>query len=148
MNRKRRAELIRFSKSTLIALPVTVALIFLMTRLIVPSEQDRVISRMIQNIEFQRAETPPLPVSIRVFEWAPLPITNSVQGTSPLSQEDVTGYLNSFGDLEFKISENCTIQTLVSARLDISDFTEKLPMRVMCKPARNVRYSFDRHESE
>ena len=41
----------------------------------------------------------------------PLPINNSVRGTLPPSQEEKTGYLNSYGDLEFKISENCVMQT-------------------------------------
>ena len=201
---------------------MTVTLLFLMTRLILPSEQDRIVTRMIRNIEFQRAVRPPDPVGIQVFElpppvevkpppieptfavedstqiqnqdefssdsaedegpahvidwWAearrltqesgeeefkrwlleqgydryvsimqgPLPITNSVRGTLPPSQEEATGYLNSYGDLEFKISDNCVIQTQVSARLDMSDFARNLPMRVMCKSAPKVKYSFDR----
>jgi len=210
----------RFAASALIALPMTIALLFLMTRLILPSERDRIVTRMIQNIEFQRAVVPPLPAEIQVFElpppvktepppievdlpaedpiqtndqvsdespkeerpahvidwWAearkltqelgeesfkrwmleqgyeryvsimqgPLPITNSVRGTLPPSQEEATGYLNSYGDLEFKISENCVMQTQVSARLDMSDFGRSLPMRVTCKSAPKIKYSFDR----
>ena len=74
----------------------------------------------------------------------PIPITNSVRGTLPPSQEDATGYLNSYGDLEFKISENCVMQTQVSARFDTSDFGRNLPMRVTCKGAAKKKYSFDR----
>jgi hypothetical protein len=225
MNRKCSAGKIRFATSAVIALPMTVALIFLMTRLILPSERDRIVTRMIQNIEFHRSAGPPVPAGIQVFElppqievkppvevdliaaesiqpqnqdavssessieegpahvidwWAearrltqesdeeelkrwlleqgyeryvtimqgPLPITNSVRGTLPPSQEEATGYLNSYGDLEFKISENCVMQTQVSARLDMSDFVRNLPMRVICKSAPKVRYSFDRNERE
>jgi len=195
---------------------MTIALLFLMTRLILPGEQDRIVTRMIRNIEFQRAIAPPLPTQIQVFElpvpveiklppidvtlppedpiqaqspekespahvidwWAearkltqesgeeefkrwmleqgyvryvtimqgPFPTRNSVRGTSPPSQEDATGYLNSYGDLEFKISENCVMQTQVSARLDMSDFARNLPMRVTCKRAPTVRYSLDRND--
>jgi len=221
MNRTRNAVQRRFAASALIALPMTIALLFLMTRLILPGEQDRIISRMIQNIEFHRAIVP-LPAEIQVFQlpapveikpppieviptpeesiqvqdqtsdaspkedspahvidwWAearkltqesgeeefkrwmleqgyvryvsimqgPLPITNSVRGTLPPSQEEITGYLNVYGDLEFKISENCVMQTQVSARLDMSDFVRNLPMIVTCKPARKVEYSFDRDD--
>jgi hypothetical protein len=225
MNRKHSAEKIRFAVSAVIALPMTVALLFLMTRLILPSERDRIVTRMIQNIELHRAVSPPVLAGIQVFElpplidvkppievnlaaaesiqtqnqnvfsgassieegpahvidwWAearrltqesdeeelkrwlleqgyvryvtimqgPLPITNSVRGTLPPSQEEATGYLNSYGDLEFRISENCVIQTQVSARLDSSDFARHLPMRVMCKSAPKVKYSFDRNERE
>jgi hypothetical protein len=219
MNRKHSAEKIRFAVSAVIALPMTVALLFLMTRLILPSERDRIVTRMIQNIELHRAVLPPVLAGIQVFElpppievnltaadssqtqnqdvftgessieegpahvidwWAearrltqeadeeelkrwlleqgferyvtimqgPLPITNSVQGTLPPSQEEATGYLNSYGDLEFKISENCVMQTQVSARLDMSDFARNLPMRVTCKSAPKVKYSFDRNERE
>jgi len=199
---------------------MTVALLFLMTRLILPSGKDPMVTRMIQNIEFLRADDAPLPTQIQVFElplpvevqptpidvdaptedpvqsqtqvsnespdeegpahvvdwWAearkitqeadeeefkrwmleqgytryvsimqgPLPITNSVRGTLPPSQEDATGYLNSYGDLEFKISENCVMQTQVSARFDMSDFGRNLPMRVTCKPATKKRYTFER----
>lgn len=182
-----------------------------MTRLILPSEQDRIVARMIQNIEFQRAVLPPDPAGAQVFElprtiedrrpsvelnltddgsnqrqgqdsfpdesfleegpaqvidwWAearrltqesdeealkrwsleqgyeryvsimqgPLPITNSVRGTLPTTQEEATGYLNSYGDMELKISENCVATTQVAARLDHSDFAKALPMRITCK---------------
>jgi hypothetical protein len=222
MNRTRSVGMKRFASSAVIAFPMTVALLFLMTRLILPSEEDRIVTRMIRNIEFQRAVRPPDPVGIQVFElpppvevkpppvelprtvedsnpiqnqdefsdesaedegpahvidwWAearrltqesgeeefkrwlleqgydsyvsimqgPLPITNSVRGTLPPSQEEATGYLNSYGDLEFRISDNCVMQTQVSARLDMSDFARNLPMRVMCKSAPKVKYSFDR----
>jgi hypothetical protein len=205
---------------------MTIALIFLMTRLILPGEQDRIVSRMIQSIEFLRAESAPDTASIQVFVlplpiedpppsieqkpvaevlaktqnqttiidegpaedgpdhlidwWAearrltqesdedalkrwlleqgferyvsimqgPVPITNSVRGELPPNQEDRTGYLNNYGDLAFKISENCVMQTLVSARLDISDFATSLPMRVTCKPPPKIRYSFDRYDRE
>lgn len=224
MKRKHNAEMRRFAASVLIALPMTITLLFLMTRLILPSERDPIITRMIQNIEFHRTVRPPEPTGIQAFEppprvkvepapavldstfdssnpaetqevaldenpakkgpahvidwWAearkiahesdeealkrwlleqgydryvtimqgPLPITNSVRGTLPQSQEGRTGYLNTYGDLEFKISENCVVQTQVSARLDISDFTRNLPMRVVCKPAPKVKLLFDRDD--
>ena len=214
----------RYALSALIALPMTVALLFIMTRLILPSEQDRIVARMIKNIEFHRIVIPPDPVGIQIFKppppieetrppvkpvssvedsnqnqespsdasstdegrahlidwWAEarrltqesddealkrwlleqgyepyvsimqgsLPITNSVRGTLPPSQEDVTGYLNNFGDMEIKISENCVMQTQVSSRLDMSDFVRNLPMRVMCKSASTVKYSFDRRKRD
>jgi hypothetical protein len=214
----------RYALSALIALPMTVALLFIMTRLILPSDQDRIVTLMIQNIEFHRIFLPPDPIGIHVFKlpppiedtplpikpvlsvddadqkqerasdetstqegraqlidwWAearrltqetddeahkrwlleqgyepyvsimqgPLPITNSVRGTLPPSQEEVTGYLNNFGDMEFKISENCVMQTQVSSRLDMSDFVRNLPMRVMCKSASTVKYSFDRRNRD
>ena len=195
-----------------------------MTRLILPGDEDPLVARMIQNIEFQRVARPPEPISIQTFRrprdiekpprpdrpivsrvaadeivdepddestaensrvkaidwWAearriaeesdedalerwlqeqgyekyvtimqgPLPITNGVQATLPDSQEDFTGYMNSYGDMEIKVSENCVAQTQVSSRLDISDFAEKMPMRVLCKPRKKVRYSFDRDESD
>jgi hypothetical protein len=209
----------RFLVSALIALPMTVALLFLMTRLILPSGKDPIVVRMIRDIEFLRANDVPLQAQIQVFElplpveirpplleavlpvedfgeapdqvsdespteespahvidwWAearrltqeageeefkrwmleqgyeryvsimqgPLPITNSVQETLPPSQEDATGYLNSYGDLEIKISENCVMQTLISTRFDMSDFGRKLPMRVTCKGKAKKKYSFD-----
>jgi len=222
MDRKRNAERLRFATSAMIALPMTVALLFLMTRLIVPTEQDSIVTRMIQNIELHRTVPPPVAAGIQVFEvpppidakppieteqateeqartqevfpaesveeapariidwWAEarkltqesdeeefkrwlleqgyaryvtimqgaLPITNGVRGTLPPSQEDKTGYLNIYGDLEFKISEICIMQTQVSARLDSSDFVRRLPMRVMCKSAPKIKYSFDRYERE
>lgn len=226
MNRKRAAGIRRFASSAVIALPMTVALLFLMTRLILPSEQDRIVTRMIQNIEFQRAVRPPDPAGIQVFKlpppiedkpppielnvttkdstqaqnqdafsdegfikegpahvidwWAearrltqesdeeahkrwvleqgydryvsimqgPLPIANSVRGTLPPTQEEATGYLNIYGDMEFKISENCVLQTQTAARLDISDFTRNLPMRVVCKSAPKAKYTFHRTDRE
>jgi hypothetical protein len=222
MNPTRYAVQRRIAASALIALPVTIALLFVMTQLILPSNQDRIVTRMIQNIEFQRAVPPPLPAQIQVFELPPpveikpapteaistaedvpkdevqtsneslqedapahiidwwaearrltqesgeeefkrwmleqgyvryvsvmqgsMPITNSVRGTLPPSQEEATGYMNSFGDLEFKISENCVMQTQVAARFDFSDFGRNLPMRVTCKQPKKVEYSFDRYD--
>ena len=222
MNPTLRATLERIAASLLIALPVTIALLFVMTQLILPSDQDRIVTRMIQNIELQRAVPPPLPAQIQVFELRPpveikpapteavsiaedlpqdqvqtsnespqgnapahvvdwwaaarkltqeageeefkrwmleqgyeqyvsimqgsMPITNSVRGTLPPSEEEATGYMNSFGDLEFKISENCVMQTQVSARFDFSDFGRNLPMRVTCKQPKKVEYSFDRYD--
>jgi hypothetical protein len=212
----------RFAAAALFSLPLTVALLFLMTRLIVPGEHDRIVTRMIRNIEFLRIESPPDPAGIHVYElpetveeeppikepdpplevadqsqvqnqasnendeeerpahvidwWAearrltqeldeealdrwlleqgydryvsimqgPLPITNSVRGTLPPSQEEVTGYLNTYGDLEFRISENCVMQTQVSSRLDMSDFVRNLPMRVVCKSAPKQKFDFGR----
>ncbi len=196
----------------MIALPMTVALLFLMTRLILPDEQDRIVARMIQRLELQRADSPPEPPGIQVFKlpppgedkapvvkpnltaassveenpvhvidwWAearklteefdeeelkrwlleqgydryvsimqgPLPITNSVRGTLPPTQEDITGYRNTYGDMELKISENCVLQTQVSARNDASDFARNLPMRVVCKSAPKVKLKFDRGARE
>ena len=224
MNQMRRSGVRRFASSAVIALPVTVALLFLMTRLILPGEHDRIVTRMIQNIEFHRAARPPDPIGILVFElpqaievippptqanlsaegshqtqnkdtlsdessekggrahvidwWAearrvtqefdeealkrwlleqgyeryvsimqgPLPITNSVHATLPSTQEDATGYMNSFGDMEYKISENCVATTQVAARLDHSDFGKALPMRITCKSPSKQKFSFDRHD--
>jgi hypothetical protein len=226
MNRESRTELRRFAASGLIAVPVTMALLFVMTCLILPSEGDQIITRMIQDIEFLRATRTPAPADILVYKppqildeerlptqptkavnaslhtqsdktaseessekgervqiidwWAaarkltqesdeeafkqwlleqgyeryvsimqgPLPITNSVQAELPATQEDATGYMNSFGDMEFKISENCVATTQVAARLDRSDFARALPMRITCKPAAKQRFSFDRHDRE
>jgi hypothetical protein len=220
MNPTRDAVQRRFLVSALIALPMTIILLFLMTRLILPGGKDPIVTRMIQNIEFLRADEAPLSAQIQVFElpppveirppplemdlpvedlgaspdqvsdespkeegpahvidwWAearrltqeageeefkrwmleqgyeryvsimqgPLPITNSVRGTLAPSQENATGYMNSFGDLEFKISENCVMQTQVSARFDRSDFGRNLPMRVTCKGEAKKKYSFAR----
>lgn len=200
----------------LLALPLTIALLFLMTRLILPGDRDPVVQRMIQDIEFLRTPLPP--EEILVFELPPppepepepepvdellsdttdtetpteddapadppvaidwwaavssiadeedeealerwlleqgyekyvsimqgdLPITNPADGNLQPTQGDKTGYLNIYGDLEFKVSENCVIQTQVSARLDISDFSQKLPMRVMCKKPTRKIYDFER----
>ncbi len=224
---KRRAENRRFAVSAMIALPVTVALLFLMTRLILPGEKDPIVTRMIRNIELQRAVLTPEPDRVPIFEqplptrarppviepdstaeasspaqkpdqnqdapsdegtakdepartvdWAaelrrltqesdeeafkrwlleqgheryttimqgPLPITNSVRAELPSTQEDITGYMNTYGDKEIKVSEYCVAQTTVSARLDISDFAEKIPMRVMCKsPSTKIEFPFSR----
>jgi len=224
MNRKRRSGIRRFASSAAIALPVTVALFYLMTRLILPGENDRIITRMIQNIELQREirplvpadipppETPQLieekPPSVAVnlaaegrdqtqdddtladadseeeervqgIDWlakarklteesdkealkrwlleqgyeryvssmqGDLPITNGVRAELPPTQEDATGYMNSFGDMEFKISENCVATTQVAARLDQSDFAKALPMIITCKRSPKQEYSFDREE--
>jgi hypothetical protein len=192
-----------------------------MTRLILPSGTDPIVTRMIQNIEFLRADDAALPAQIQVFElpvpvevkptpievdsrpleldqsqnqvsddsaeevkpahvidwWAAarkltqesgeeelkrwmleqgyeryvsimqgaFPTSNAIAHGLPVStQEDATGYLNSYGDLEFKISENCVMQTQVSARFPVTDFDRNLPMRVTCKPPAKVKYSFDR----
>lgn len=210
--------------SALFALPITLAVLFVMTRLILPGDRDPVVSRMIQNIEFQRAVERPVPPGVRSFRrplriddrsapkasvrtsanpspvsepgdiaedspasnvrvraidwWAeargvaqdsneealqrwsleqghakyvsvmqgPLPITNSVKAPLPKTQEDITGYMNTFGDMEIKISGNCVAQTQVSARLDISDFAKHLPMRIMCKHPKKIEYSFAREK--
>lgn len=226
MNRNHSAAIGRFASSAVIALPIMVALLFLMTRLILPGEHDRIVIRMIQNIEFRRAVRPPDPAGILVFElpqaieekplptqanlttegshqtqskdtlsvessekegrdhvidwWAearrltqesdeealkrwlleqgyeryvsimqgPLPITNSVQAKLPPTQEDATGYMNSYGDMEYKISANCVATTQVAARLDHSDFGKALPMRITCKSPTKQKFSFDRHDRE
>jgi len=209
-----------------IALPVTVALLYLMTRLILPGEHDRIITRMIQNIEFHRAVRPPDPAGILIYElpqaieekppptrakltaesshqtqnkdtpsdenpenvgrahvidwWAEahkltqendeeafkrwlleqgyepyisimqgsLPITNSVQAKLAPTQENATGYMNSFGDMEYKISKNCVATTQVAARLDHSDFAKALPMRITCKSPPKQKFSFDHYDRE
>jgi len=197
-----------------------------MTRLILPGEHDRIVTRMIRNIEFQRAVRPPDPAGILVFQlpqlieekppptepistaedsrqtqnsdtppdgssdkegrarvidwWAearrltqeadedalkrwlleqgydryvsimqgPLPITNSVRANLPPTQDDATGYMNSYGDMEYKISENCVATTQVAARLDHSDFGRALPMRITCKSPSKRKYTFDRYDRE
>ena len=68
MNGKRRAGIKRFASSAVTAFLVTVALFYLMTRLILPGEHDRIVTRMIHNIELHRAVRPPDPVAIPVFE--------------------------------------------------------------------------------
>lgn len=224
MNRKRRSTIGRFASSAVIALPVTIALLYLMTRLIVPSENDPIVTRMIQNIELHRAIRLPDQVGIRpveppqaieekppttqanfsaegsgqtqnntprtdespekegrahVIDWwgearrlvqesdeealkqflleqgyeryvsimqGPLPITNGVLANLPPTQEDVTGYMNSYGDLEYKISENCVATTQVAATLDHSDFVKALPMIITCKRPPKQKFSFDRHD--
>ena len=77
------ADTRRFALSAVIALPVAVALLFLMTRLILPGVQDRMITRMIQNIEFQRTIVPVEPETIEVFKL-PLPVDPE---PIPLEQE-------------------------------------------------------------
>ena len=210
----------RLAISAVIALPVMVALLFLMTRLILPSEQDPIIARMIQNIEFQRTIVPIEPETIEVFKLPPkpklsplepelpvkpanpnqtdelpvlsdatedqpthaidwwaearkqsedadeeaferwlleqgykkyvsimqgaLPITKSARGTLDGDPDGSTGYMNSFGDMEFKISENCVMRTQVSARLDQSDFSRALPMIVTCKSPSKQKYIIER----
>ena len=226
MDRKRRSGIRRFASSALIAAPVTLALLFLMTRLILPGEDDRIITRMIYNIELQRAARPPDNARVSVFKrpeasekerlstqpnpttdslrqsqndetrsdenaakerhtrvidwWAeaqrviqqldeeafkrwtleqgyesyvsimqgPLPITNSVQAKLPPNQEDATGYMNIYGDLEYKISENCVATTQVAARFDRSDFVKSLPMIITCWPAPKQNISFARYDRE
>ena len=74
----------------------------------------------------------------------PLPITNSVTAELPITQEDITGYMNTYGDMELKISDNCVIQSLISTRFDTSDFAKNLPMRVVCKPRKKEKFSFER----
>jgi hypothetical protein len=77
-----------------------------------------------------------------------LPITNSVTDTLDGGQEDKTGYLNTYGDLEFKINENCVMRTMVSARLDQSDFARAIPMIVTCHPSPKRKYTLDRYDRE
>jgi hypothetical protein len=202
---------------------MTIALVFLMTQLILPGDRDRIVTRMIHDIEFQRAIHSQAPAEIQLFDlpapvtdepppidtqlivegpirelddgalpvgksvnsdpepavdwWAeasriaqesgeeatrrwlleqgheryvsimqgPMPIRNPVQGSLPLTQENATGYLNTYGDMEIKVSKNCVAKTQVAARLDISDFARKLPMRIVCVTPK-VRYSFDRDD--
>jgi len=78
----------------------------------------------------------------------PLPITNSVRAKLPPTQEDITGYMNIFGDKEYKIGENCVATTQVAARLDQSDFAKALPMIITCKPRRQKKHLFDRRGRE
>ncbi len=222
MNQERRSGIRRFASSAAIAFPVTVALFYLMTRLILPGEHDRIVTRMIRNIEVHHAARPPvgslvfeLPQAIEakppptqanlstegshqtqskdalsaessgkerrahVIDWwaearrltqesdeevlkrwlleqgyesyvsimqGPLPLTNSVQAKLPPTQEDATGYMNSYGDMEYKISENCVATTQVAARLDHSDLARALPMRITCKSSPKQEFSFDRFD--
>ncbi len=89
MNRKRTAGTRLFAASAVIALPMTVALLFLMTHLILPGEQDRIVTRTIQNIEFQRAVLPPDPASIQVFELpAPIEPRLTAEGSSQPQNRD------------------------------------------------------------
>lgn len=226
MNRERHSETRRFTSSAVIALPVTVALLYLMTRLIMPGEHDRIVTRMIQNIELHRdirpADQPAfLPIEpaqaiqenqpsaqadlaaegpqqtqnedtlsdesaendarVRFVDWwaearelikesdeeafkrwlleqghedyvsimqGPIPITNSVQAKLAPTQEDATGYSNTFGDMEYKISENCVATTQVAARLDQSDLARALPMIISCKPSPKQKILFYRYDRE
>ena len=196
-----------------VSLPITVALIFLMTRLILPGQDDPVVARMLFDLELRRApreidelripesrrllsKRPSRPPPIRPhtpiregksktieapqerhIDWqlmsqeavldgdeeklkrwmienghsdyttimqGPLPITNSARATLPPSQEDATGYMNTYGDKEIKISKNCVAKSQVAGRLDISDFSEKLPMRIDCKSPAREKFTFER----
>ena len=55
MDGDRRSAIGRYSSSALLAIPITIALFYIMTRLILPSENDRVVSQMIETIELVRA---------------------------------------------------------------------------------------------
>lgn len=222
MNRKRSNGMKRFMTSAVIAAPITVVLLFLMMRLILPGENDIVVRQMIQRIEFQRSEVAlgrksldeiampsfvdsdahsmvPLRPSVRAeptryrelgstqragierpsraIDWSaavkellketdeneldrwllaqrheeyvsvmqgPLPITKSVGEPQPTTQEDITGYLNVYGDMEIKVTKNCVARTQVAARHDISDFGKQLVMPISCKKPPAVVYSFER----
>lgn len=223
MMRKSRETIKRFLSSAVFALPVTVALLFLMTYLILPGEHDPVMNRMIASIQLLRSAQPPEPRLVPVFkappkparqplpsepvltkldaseveeeivviaetiekegraqmfDWrsavselldesdeedfsrwlieqgyddyvsimqGPLPITNSVRAELPPTQENATGYLNTYGDMEIKVSENCVATTQVAARFDQSDFGKRLPMRVTCKSPPKVKLTLDRN---
>ncbi len=197
-----------------------------MTRLILPSDEDQIVTRMIQDIELHRSVRLPDPPAIRVYQrpppiekvpepeesistpreihpgsaaqtapeesadtaerarfidwWAEarkvtqeadeealqrwlleqgfdsyvsimrgeLPITNPVETESPLTQENKTGYLNTYGDMEYAISENCVATTQVAARFDHSDFGKALPMRITCKRRSLKKYDFERRNQE
>ncbi len=197
-----------------------------MTRLILPGEHDRIVTRMIQNIELQRAvqplevadtrvselaqvseaEHPPVrpdstvadPTQVkakairsgdrpddeepvrRVDWWSearrlthesnaealkqwslehgyeryvsimqgPLPITNAVRAKLPPNQGDATGYLNIYGDMEYKISENCIATTQVVVAIDDSDFVRALPMVITCTPPPKQKFNLDRYAHE
>jgi len=226
MYRKRRSGIQRLASSAAIALPVTVALLFLMTRLILPGEHDRIVTRMIRNIELQRTVRPlqtadtrvseparvreadPAPTRpdssvenstpvqrqamrpedrsdeeepVRPVDWwsearrltressaealeqwsleqgderyvsimqGPLPITNAVRARSLPNQEDATGYLNIYGDMEYKISENCIATTQVVVAIDDSDFVRALPMVITCVRPPKPKISFERYDRE
>ena len=226
MHQKRRSGIKRIASSGAIAFPVTIALLVLMTRLILPGEHDRIVTRMIRNIELQRAvrprdatgipvsetpqdidrEPPPTrPISTaedstqipneetrpdnnfentrrpRDIDWwaearrqthesneaalrqwsleqgyeryvsimqGPLPITDAVQATLLPGQEDATGYMNIYGEMEYKISENCVATTQVMVALDDSDFVQALPMVISCKPPPQQKIMFDRYDRE
>ncbi len=224
MNREWHSGSGRFTSSAVIALPVTVALLYLMTRLIMPGEHDRIVTRMIRNIELHRdvrpadlpaffPSEPPQVIEenqpsaqtdlaaegpqqtqnedmpsdesaendgrVRFVDWwaearklikesdeeafkqwlleqgyesyvsimqGPIPITNSVQAKLAPTQGDATGYVNIYGDMEYKISENCVATTQVAARLDQSDLARSLPMIISCKPPLRQKISFDRYD--
>ena len=73
----------RFATAALFSLPLTVALLFLMTRLILPGETDRIVNRMIQDIEFLRIESPPDPAGIHVYE-----LPEEVEKEPPIKEPD------------------------------------------------------------
>lgn len=226
MNRKRRAGITRFAFATIVAFLATVALLFLMTRLILPGEYHPIVTRTIQNIRFESVdrslgetdapvfEMPqaiakePRPTRansspdfshqietketraddsleteghVREFDWqrerrrlaqasddaafkrwlleqgheryasimqGPLPITNSVRAKLSPTQEDITGYVNVYGDKEYKIGENCVATTQMAARLDQSDFARALPMVISCRRPLKQTYTFDRRGRE
>ena len=223
MNRKRRAGITRFAIATIAALLATVALLFLMTRLILPGEYHPIGTRSTHNIKFESVarsldetdvpvfempqaiakEPPPSQANsnsnqietketragdsvekeaqVREFDWererrrlaqasddaafkrwlleqgheryasimqGPLPITNSVHAKLPPTQDDITGYMNVYGDKEYKIGENCVATTQVAARLDQSDFARALPMVISCKRPLKKTYTFDRRGRE
>ena len=71
MNPNLSGRIKRFSLASLIALAMTVALLFLMTRLILPFEQDPQVVQAIRSIELQRLERIPDPADIRILEKLP-----------------------------------------------------------------------------
>ena len=197
-----------------------------MTRLILPTEQDPIVNRMIQSIELQRVDAAPDPGVTLVHEspppieeespliaprriaeesvqptsdeaitdpeadddppsqvidwWAqarsftqesddevfqrwlleqghdryvsimqgPLPITNPVRGTYSDREEIGSVFINSYGDKEIKISENCFAQIQAATPFAMSDFDRALPMQIFCKSAPKTKLSFDRGDRE
>lgn len=72
MNPNLSVRIKRFSLASLMALAMTVALLFLMTRLILPLEQDPLVSQAIRRIELQRLERTPEPVDSRLPQAPPV----------------------------------------------------------------------------
>lgn len=91
MNPNLRGRIQRFSLASLIALAMTVALLFLMTRLILPFEQDPEVIQAIRSIELQRLERIPEPADIRILERLPdvdteLPPKRPETSAAPVAQ--------------------------------------------------------------
>ena len=72
MHPKLRVRAKRYALASLIALAMTVALLFLMTRLILPFEQDPQVIQAIRSIELHRLQRIPEPADIRILDRLPV----------------------------------------------------------------------------